>query len=356
MKYTPENFDFKTNKLIPVDKFIEKILYKPDIGYYAKKIPFGRKGDFVTAPTISNLFSELISIWIISTWEKFGKPKKINIVELGPGDGSLIKILLNTSKKFPEFNSAKNIFLYETSDYLRKIQKNNIKKSEIKWIKNFHNLTDAPVIFFGNEFFDAMPIKQFKKIQKKFYEKNYLINSNYKIEEILKKANKQDVKNIRSFKVLKNQRFIEFPKSGLTEMKKIIKSISKLNGCLLMVDYGYLNPNNQNTLQSVKKNRRNELLQDLGKADITSHVNFSLLKEFFLKNKFKVKKIISQKEFLIKMGINTRAEIIAKKMKFRDQSNLYLRLKRLLSPKLMGELFKVILAYKFKDSNFEGFK
>ena len=346
---------FKKKKSLPVDKFLQNVLYDKKFGYYSSQVPFGEKGDFITAPTISNLFSELISVWIISTWEKFGKPEKINIVELGPGDGSLIKILLDISKKFPEFNSAKNIFLYETSDNLKKIQKSNIKNNKIKWIKNFQNLNDAPVIFFGNEFFDAIPIKQFKRIKKKLYEKNYSINENYKIQEILRKANKQDLKNIQSFKVLKNLQFIEFPKFGLIEMKKIIKTISKLNGCLLMIDYGYLKPNNQNTLQSVIKNKKNKLLQNLGKADITSHVNFSLLNEFFLKNKCKVKKVISQKEFLIKMGINSRAEIIAKKMKFRDQANLYLRLKRLLSPKLMGELFKVILVYKCKNNNYYGF-
>ena len=346
---------FKKKKSLPVDKFLQNVLYDKKFGYYSSQVPFGEKGDFITAPTISNLFSELISVWIISTWEKFGKPEKINIVELGPGDGSLIKILLDISKKFPEFNSAKNIFLYETSDNLKKIQKSNIKNNKIKWIKNFQNLNDAPVIFFGNEFFDAIPIKQFKRIKKKLYEKNYSINENYKIQEILRKANKQDLKNIQSFKVLKNLQFIEFPKFGLIEMKKIIKTISKLNGCLLMIDYGYLKPNNQNTLQSVIKNKKNKLLHNLGKADISSHVNFSLLNEFFLKNKCKVKKVISQKEFLIKMGINSRAEIIAKKMKFRDQANLYLRLKRLLSPKLMGELFKVILVYKCKNNNYYGF-
>ena len=346
---------FKKKKSLPVDKFLQNVLYDKKFGYYSSQVPFGEKGDFITAPTISNLFSELISIWIISTWEKFGKPEKINIVELGPGDGSLIKILLDISKKFPEFNSAKNIFLYETSDNLKKIQKSNIKNNKIKWIKNFQNLNDAPVIFFGNEFFDAIPIKQFKRIKKKLYEKNYSINKNYEIKEILRKANKQDLKNIQSFKVLKNLQFIEFPKFGLIEMKKIIKTISKLNGCLLMIDYGYLKPNNQNTLQSVIKNKKNNLLKNLGKADVTSHVNFALLNEFFLKNKLKVKKVITQKEFLEKMGIVQRAEILSKKMKFREQSDLYLRLKRLLSPNLMGSLFKVMLAYNHKAKNFLGF-
>ena len=98
------------------------------------------------------------------------------------------------------------------------------------------------------------------------------------------------------------------------------------------------------------------LLKNLGKADITSNVNFALLKEFFLKNRFKVKKIVSQKDFLKNMGIIERAEIISKKMKFTDQTNLYLRLKRLMSPRLMGEIFKVFLAYKINNNNFEGFK
>ena len=119
-----------------------------------------------------------------------------------------------------------------------------------------------------------------------------------------------------------------------------------------MIDYGYLKPNNQNTLQSVKKHKKNILLKNLGKADITSHVNFALLSEFFLKNGLKTKGIITQKEFLQNMGILERAKMISKKMKFREQSNLYLRLKRLLSSQYMGSLFKVILAYKFKKSNF----
>ena len=100
MKLDPEYFDLKTDGLIPVDEFVEKILYHPNVGYYSKKIPFGKKGDFITAPTISNLFSEIIAIWVISTWEKLGKPKNFNFVELGPGDGSLAKVFINTIKNF----------------------------------------------------------------------------------------------------------------------------------------------------------------------------------------------------------------------------------------------------------------
>ena len=107
-----------------------------------------------------------------------------------------------------------------------------------------------------------------------------------------------------------------------------------------MIDYGYLKSINKSTLQSVMGHKKNNLLNNLGKADITSHVNFPLLKEFFKKKKLKIKNIISQKEFLENMGILKRAEIISNKMKFSEQSNLYFRLKRLLNPRLMGNFLK----------------
>ena len=100
MKHKLKNFQFTLNKKIPVDKFLQKAMYEPRIGYYNNRIPFGKDGDFVTSPTISNLFSEILAIWIISVWEKFEKPKIFNLVELGPGDGSLAKILIQTFKNF----------------------------------------------------------------------------------------------------------------------------------------------------------------------------------------------------------------------------------------------------------------
>ena len=124
---------------------------------------------------------------------------------------------------------------------------------------------------------------------------------------------------------------------------------------MLLIDYGYTKPNNLNTLQSVMKHKKNPILKNLGNADVTHHVNFALLKEFFLKKNLAVEKTITQRQFLIKMGILRRANILSKNMKFSDQANLYLRLKRLLSPKLMGSLFKVILVSKKSFKNKFGF-
>ncbi len=347
---------FKKSKNLPIDKFFSNVLYDNKFGYYSTKIPFGKKGDYITSPKISFLFSEMIAIWIISTWELIGKPKNFNIVELGPGDGSLTNVLIKSFKKFPEFNSIKKIYLYEKSSFLRKLQKKNINNKKIKWINNFKQIKKGPIIFFGNEFFDAIPIKQFKKIKNIYFEKNYSLDKNYEIKEIFKKASSNDVKMIKSYKSLKNLKFIEFPKFGFKELKKMADKITKQKGCILLIDYGYLKPNNQNTLQSVIRHKKNYILNNLGEADITAHVNFKLLNEFFFKNRLKIENVITQKEFLENMGIYERAKIIALSMKFSKQSDLYLRIRRLLSPSSMGNLFKVIIAHNLSTNNFLGFK
>ncbi len=346
---------FKKSKTLPVDRFFENVLYDNKEGYYNRKNPFGKKGDFITAPQISQLFSEMIAIWIISTWEIFGKPKNFNIIELGPGDASLVKVFLKVFERFPEFNSAKNIYLYEKSKKLENNQKKILKGKNVYWIKNFKKIKKGPVIFIGNEFLDAIPIKQYKVFRESYLERNFTYNKRNEIIETFKNISKPQLKFIKSFKSLKGLKFIEFPMMGLKELQKVIKKISKLNGCLLLIDYGYLVPHNISTLQSVIKHKKNKILKNLGKADITSHVNFALLNEFLLKNKLQTKKVITQKKFLENMGIIERSKIIEKKMKFSEKTNLYLKLRRLLSPKLMGNLFKVILAYKFKRNDFYGF-
>ena len=121
----------KEKKSIPLDQFINIALYDKKIGYYMKKNPFGKDGDFITSPSISNLFSEMIAIWCVAFWEHLGKPKKIQIVELGPGDGSLCKDLLRIFKNFKDFYKCLNIKLLEKSIKLKKIQKNKIKTKKV---------------------------------------------------------------------------------------------------------------------------------------------------------------------------------------------------------------------------------
>ena len=359
MKPNLKKFKITSKKPLPVDDFIEKILYEPEIGYYSSKDPFGKNGDFITSPTISNLFSEIICIWLISAWEKMGKPKIFNFVELGPGDGSLTKVIISTLKKFPELNKAIKIYLYEKSLFLKKLQKQNIYNKRIKWIKNFNSIKKGPVIFFGNEFFDAIPIKQFSNINNELFEKYYSVKDNVDIIEKFVRGNKKDVAQIMTFATLKKLKFIEFPKKGLIELNPIIKKINKLSGGILLIDYGYLNSNNLNTIQAVMGNKKisaEKMLKNLGKADITSLVNFNLLKEYFLKNNLKVKKVVTQRFFLKRMGIIERAQILQKKMTNEKQEYMKETLSRLLEEKQMGSLFKVIFGYKNESNNFFGFE
>ena len=133
----------KEKKSIPLDKFINIALYNKKLGYYMKKNPFGKEGDFITSPMISNLFGEMLAIWCVSFWKNVGKPSKILLVELGPGDGSLCKSLLKTFKQFKNFYNSLEISLLETSDKLKIIQKAKINNKKVKWIKKINEINDG---------------------------------------------------------------------------------------------------------------------------------------------------------------------------------------------------------------------
>ena len=113
----------KINCKIPLDEFINNALYHPKKGFYMKKSPFGKEGDFITAPNISNIFSEMIFVWLLSYWEKFYKNKKINIIELGAGNAEMMSQIISSSQKFSSFKSNCNFIIYEKRKKLIKIQK-----------------------------------------------------------------------------------------------------------------------------------------------------------------------------------------------------------------------------------------
>ena len=346
---------FKDKKIIPIDQFFDDVLYNKKYGYYSKNMPFGDKGDFVTSPSISFLFGEMISIWIKSVWEKLNRPEKICIVELGPGTGQLMNRIVETLGYFPEIFSASKFFLYEKSQSLKKIQKKKLIGKKVKWISKVDEIKEGPIIFIGNEFFDAIAIKQFIRKKKEILEVCIGLDKGLNIKRYYRKAQSEDIFQLKKFNTLKKLNFLELPKLGFLELDPIINKIKKYGGGIMLIDYGYLNQINKSSLQSVKKHKKNEIFENIGSADITSLVNFSLLKEYFESKKIKVEKIVTQSFFLKKMGILQRAEIVSKKMNFKDKSDLYFRLKRLLDIKLMGELFKVIFAHRIKGKKIIGF-
>ena len=337
----------REKKSIPLDRFINIALYDKKFGYYMKKNPFGKKGDFITAPLISNLFSEMIAVWCVAFWEHLGKPNKILLVELGPGDGTLCKDLIKTFKKFKDFYNSLEINLFEISNKLKKIQKIKINSKKVKWIKKIEEINYGPVIFFGNEFFDALPIKQICKKKNNFFEKYVALTTNEKnIKFLHKKANNNLIKCIKDLNLISIGDTIEYPLEALKFLKQISKKINKFDGGLLTIDYGYTLKKNQNTLQAVKKHNYLDIFFKPGHSDITSHINFKLFSKSLSEDNLAVKKITTQSEFLKKVGILERADILSKKMTFKEKANMFYRLKRLIDPKEMGDHFKVIFAQK----------
>ena len=179
----------------------------------------------------------------------------------------------------------------------------------------------------------------------------YLCLKNKKIKFLYKKANKNLINNIRQLDLCNFGNIIEYPVEAIHYLKIISKKIKRYGGGLLTFDYGYINNKNRNTLQSVKKHKYSSICTLPGDADITSHINFELFSKILKQNKLSVKKIVTQNEFLQKVGIIERANLLSKKMNFNSKANLFYRLKKLLDHKEMGNVFKVLFAQK-KGSKF----
>ena len=334
------------NKYIPLDKFINTALYNKKTGYYMNKNPFGKNGDFITAPNISILFSEMLAIWCIAFWQNLGCPKKINIIELGAGNGEMMYQLIKVFERFDKFKLSSNYFILEKSQFLQKIQKKKLNSHKIIWLNSLSKLKNGPNIFLANEFFDALPIKQFIKKNNQWFEKKIKINNDNKFEIIDIITNIKNLEKKTGIKLTNNQKIIEFSPLTYKYFKIISKKINTLQGGLLIIDYGYLEKKMKNSLKSVYKHNFNNVLNNFGKSDITYNINFFLLKKIAKKLNLKVAGLTSQGSFLTKLGISHRAEILAKNLRFSKKADIYYRLKRLIDKNFMGELFKVMFITK----------
>jgi len=345
----------KNNDLFTLDKFIEESLYNKKYGYYMKKNPFGESGDFITAPNISILFSEMIAIWVISFWEKLDCPKKFNLIELGAGNGEMMKVLVNTFNKFPQFKKACNINILEKSVLLQRIQKNNIKDAKVKWLNNLDDLNNFPCIFIANEFFDALPIKQFLKKEKEWYERHINFVNDKKLEYLDIPFDMKKFEKEIKFKISYKQTFIEYSPLTAEYLKTIIKKINVNNGGILIIDYAYLEKEMKNTLQAVSKHKYCDVLKSFRNSDITYNLSFNLIDKMIKKLGPCSSLFTTQKKFLIKLGIIDRAEILSKNMPFSQKADIYFRIKRLIDESQMGHLFKVMFITNHKSKFKLGF-
>ena len=335
----------------PLDKFINLSLYNKKFGYYMKKNPFGKEGDFVTAPNISRLFSEMIAIWIINFWENLGSPKKFNLIELGAGNGEMMKVLCASFKNFPIFFNSCNLIIHEKSPSLIEIQKEKLPHKKITWVSKINKIKKIPSIFIANEFFDAIAIKQLKKKEGLWFEKFVNLKNPNKPFFFEKKVDIKKIEKKIDFKISHNQNFIEYSELGLNYLKNISQIIKKNMGGLLIIDYGYTEKKMKDSLQAVSNHKFANILENIGNVDITHNINFDIFKRFIKQMNGLESNLTTQKEFLLKMGINQRAEILSKNKNFSKKADIYFRLKRLIDDKQMGNLFKVMLI-KNKENKF----
>ena len=345
----------KKNSILSLDKFIDESLYNKKLGYYMRSNPFGEKGDFITAPNISILFSEMIAVWIISFWKSLDCPKKFNLIELGAGNGEMMTIMTSTFHKFPEFKNSCNIKILEKSKHLKKIQKKTIKNCKIEWLNDLKDLNDLPCIFIANEFFDALPIKQFTKKKGKWHERFVKFNSHIKSEYLDIPFDIKKLEKKLKFKISLKQNFIEYSPLASEYLNDITNKINLNSGGILIIDYGYLGRKMKNTIQAVSKHRYTNILNSFRNSDITYNLSFNLISQIISRLGSFFHVTTTQKKFLTKLGILKRAEILSRNITFRKKADMYFRIKRLIDEKQMGSLFKVAFITNKKNKFKLGF-
>ncbi len=312
--------------------------------YYRTRDPLGKGGDFITAPEVGQMFGEIIGLWAVNSWQSMGSPALLQLIELGPGRGTLMKDLLRATKHIPKFHDAIDIQLIEASPVLKEIQRKNITHNRITWHKGVETIIDKPFILIANEFFDALPIYQFIKEDNIWKKKSIGLNEN---EELVFTLNQESlmINLIPETKAT----FYESCPEAVGIIAYIAKKISEYGGAALIIDYGYLNGSSGDTLQAVKNHKYHDILKNPGEADLTAHVDFKTLIETAKKFKVDIMEPLEQSEFLKIWGIEIRKEQLLKNATHEQKLDLLSGLNRLISPNEMGSLFKVLEIRKYDN-------
>lgn len=347
----------KNNGYITVDEMMSEIISANPLSYYRTAKNIGSKGDFITSPEISQLFGEVIGLWIIDQWQKIGSPSKFTLLELGPGTGTMMRDVLRSIKLVPQIKEAAHIHMYDVNPHFIEQQKEKLAPlhSNIRWIKNLHELPKQPLIVISNEFFDALPIKQFKKIKHTWYE-SILVTSpedgrikfnQLEVNSKLQKQLKQEHPNATDGAV------VEESVASYKIIKMLAELINEHTGSLLAIDYGYDMPKSDrmptqynSTLQAIMNHEYQPIIETLGEADLSAHVDFQALMMAAGTAGIKYGSITSQEQFLKAFGIMIRLQQLQRQNDTVTSEILGKQVYRLTSPKQMGNLFKVLQFWK----------
>ena len=329
---------------ISLSRYMEICLWDDENGYYTSNQVLGRHGDFITSPEISQTFGELIGLWALSFYQKFIDNKRLCITELGSGRGTLLRDAIRTISMVTKNKVDLDITILEKSERLIALQKENLKNKNIKWISDIKGLSFEPQIIIANEFFDSLPINQYVRNNEGWYEKK-ITTKNGKLCFTL--GNKIWVPSNSIFSNFKIGDTLEHSEQTISIFSNICNHLIRYDGVLLVVDYGNISGIGD-TLQAVNNHKFRSILEKPGQSDLTSHVNFKLLKEIAIKKNLYVSPVKEQQNFLLELGIKERLKSLTKNVSSTIAERVETEVKRLIDPNKMGSLFKVIAITKTK--------
>lgn len=303
--------------------------------YYASRDPLGEQGDFITAPEISQMFGELIGLWLADLWVRMGSRKRIHYVELGPGRGTLAKDALGAAARY-EF--APEIHFVETSASLRALQ-----REAFPGCHHHHDIStlpdDAPLLIVANEFFDALPVHQLVRSADGWFDR--LVGLDGDRFTFVAGRERMDHLVPPSWVRASQGAMIETSPAAAALMAEIAQRLRNQGGAALIIDYGHMELRSGSTLQALKAHEKVDVFAHPGEADITAHVDFELLRDVALANGADLMGLTYQGEWLRQMGIDTRMEALQRRNP-RDKDKIRRQRDRLVEDSQMGTLFKVL--------------
>ncbi|HQX28323.1 MAG TPA: SAM-dependent methyltransferase, partial [Alphaproteobacteria bacterium] len=316
---------------IDIAEFMGLALGHPAHGYYMKGDPFGARGDFTTAPEISQMFGEMVAAWIMDVWQQMGSPV-FTLLECGPGRGTLMADIMRATKNVPGFHDSAKVHLLEISPALRAMQAAALENYAPEWHVNLETLPDRPMIVVANEFLDALPVRQLIHTADGWKERVVgIVNGNFAFDT----------------KELPFNLPVDAAEGAIFEISPVRSQfvtdlVKKLNGAALIIDYGHSESGIGDTLQALKSHKYISPLEEIGNADLTTHVDFHAVKLAAEAAGAEVSGPVEQGAFLKDLGIGQRAEILTLRATPAQKFDIEKALQRLVDPSQMGSLFKVM--------------
>jgi NADH dehydrogenase [ubiquinone] 1 alpha subcomplex assembly factor 7 len=335
---------------LTVAEYMEDALAHPTLGYYATRDPLGVRGDFITAPEVSQMFGEMLGLWAAVVWQSMGAPNPFRLVELGPGRGTLMADALAAARVAPGFAAAVRVHFVEVSPALRARQQETMAARgagvAVEWHGWFGDVPAGPLIVLANEFFDALPVRQYRRGPDGWRERLIETTADGRLAFAYSEPRPPLVPPSW------DDALGDVPEDGVIEVSPaacamaglVAERIAREGGAALIVDYGHERSAPGDTLQAVRGHDYADPLEAPGECDITAHVDFAALAHVGARAGVRALGPVTQGAFLKRLGIDTRAEILMRNAAPDIARDVRLALHRLTSPDAMGTMFRA-LAY-----------